>query len=93
MGLKLHIDELVLHGFAAKDRQRIAAAVEQELGRLLGGKKSPVPRGNMHIEHMKGGAFRTEHGAKPEATGTQIARTIYRGMEGHRNAPVRGRRP
>jgi len=92
MDLKLHIEELVLHGFAAKDRQRIAAAVEHELGRLLAEKKWPMPRGNLNIESMRGGVFRTEAGAKPGATGTQIARTIYRSMEGHRNAPVRGRR-
>ena len=36
MGIELHIEELVLHGFAARDRQRIAAAVQLELSRLMG---------------------------------------------------------
>ena len=33
--VQLHIEELVLHGFAPADRYRIAAAVQLELTRLL----------------------------------------------------------
>ena len=33
--LRLRIDELVLHGFAPQDRNRIRDALELELGRLL----------------------------------------------------------
>ena len=33
--LNLHIEELVLHGFAPGDRYRIGEAVQQELTRLF----------------------------------------------------------
>jgi hypothetical protein len=33
--INLHIEELVLHGFAPGDRHRISEAVEQELTRLI----------------------------------------------------------
>ncbi|MEJ2009120.1 MAG: hypothetical protein P8Z30_13360 [Acidobacteriota bacterium] len=33
--VEVHIEELVLHGFAPGDRHRIAVAVKQELSRLI----------------------------------------------------------
>lgn len=35
MNVELHIEQLVLHGFAPSDRYRIGAAIQQELARLL----------------------------------------------------------
>lgn len=79
--VRVHIEELVLHGFAPADRHRIAAAVETELARLTrngGGtgwwQSSPV------LEQINGGAFQVEAGAPPQKSGTQIAQTIYRSL-------------
>lgn len=79
MGVDLHIEELVLHGFAARDRHRIAAAMEAELTRLLSaeGKQSSLanPAG---LGRLNAGAFEVKAGAKPQEAGTQIARAVYR---------------
>jgi hypothetical protein len=80
MGIELHIEELVLHGFASTDRRRIAGEVERELARLIGEGDFSRLRGDLSIERMAGGAFRVKAGAKPEATGTQIAQSLYRSL-------------
>jgi hypothetical protein len=80
--VKVHIEELVLHGFSAGDRHRIAAAVERELSRLVGeGSPLKVPNSPLALERMNGGAFRIETGSKPQATGTQIAQAVYRSLQ------------
>jgi hypothetical protein len=82
MGVDLHIEELVLHGFAARDRGRIAAAVESELARLLSAERmqsllaNPVDLGNLKV-----GVFEVKAGAKPQEAGTQIARAVFRGLK------------
>jgi len=88
MGIDLHIEELVLHGFAARDRHRIAAAVQQELSRLIanGGKANQVP---LTLDRVDGGAFRVQAGAIPQAAGTQIARAVYRAVDRTRRQPAR----
>jgi hypothetical protein len=78
MNLRLHIDELVLHGFAPGDRARIADAVQLELVRLFtdGG----VPRGlgsGGAVERLAAGAFPTVAAARAETTGAQIAQAVY----------------
>ncbi len=79
--VKVHIEELVLHGFAPGDRSRIANAVERELTRLMGEgglsvlRENPVTLGRIH-----GGAFKVKAGAKPQAAGTEIARAVYRSL-------------
>jgi hypothetical protein len=89
MGIDLHIDELVLHGFAARDRGRIAAAVESELARLLSaeGMRGLLahPAG---LERLDAGAFAVKAGATPRETGTQIARSVFRGLQSHAGAAV-----
>ena len=80
--VKLHIEELVLHGFPPQDRQRIAQAVQQELTRLLS--QGPVPSaltGGGAIPQLDGGEFHVRHGATPEQTGAQVARNLYGGLK------------
>jgi len=86
MGIELHIEELVLHGFEAKDRHRIAGEVERELARLVGDGQGL--RGNIAIERLNGGEFRVPAGAKPQAAGKQIAQSVYRSLR-----QQAGRRP
>lgn len=78
--IELHIEELVLHGFAKGDRYRIAEAVERELTRLFAEKGVPnsLSKGG-EIERFDGGAFEMRQGSKAETIGAQVARAVYGG--------------
>jgi hypothetical protein len=78
MNLRVHIDKLVLHGFAPGDRARIADALQGELGRLLtdGGVPPALTSGGA-VERINAGAFHTAAAARPETTGAQIARAVH----------------
>jgi hypothetical protein len=77
--VRLHIGELVLDGFPAADRYRIADALEHELARLLAEESTPAAltegRGAAELD---AGAFTVAPGSGPEAIGSQIGRAIYR---------------
>jgi hypothetical protein len=79
--VELHIEELVLRGFAPGDRYRIGDAMERELARLLAERGTPpsLARGS-GIERLDGGAFEVAHGSKSEAVGVQVAQAIYGGL-------------
>lgn len=79
--IELHIEELVLHGFAPGDRYGIGEAVEHELQRLFAeqGTSLGLAQGG-EIAHLDGGAFEVSPGAKVETVGVQIAQTIYGGF-------------
>lgn len=82
MGVKvtLHIDALVLDGFPAGDRHRIADTFERELGRLL------AERGLPSSWSSGGATDRLDAGEIAPApdgrgtTGHDIARALYRGF-------------
>ena len=79
--IQLHIEELVLHGFAPGDRHRIAGAIEAELTRLLAGQ--PLPAGlkeNASLDRIDGGGFRLGTNARPVRVGEQIAGAIHEGL-------------
>jgi len=79
--IEIHIEELVLHGFAPGDRYRIAEAVEQELYRLFETKNaSPLLLCGRDVPHQDAGAFTVQRGARAETMGAQIAQTLYRGL-------------
>ena len=80
--VEVHIEELVLHGFQPHERHRIAEAVERELAQLFSNQAPPksIAR-ETHRESVDGGAFRVAQGAKPEATGAQVARAVYGGLQ------------
>lgn len=80
----LHIDELVLHGFAARDRYAIAAAIEHELSLLLAaqfteGLPPSFAQSTAH-ERLDAGAFNVAPGANSRSVGSQIAQTIHQGL-------------
>jgi hypothetical protein len=79
--VELHIEELVLRGFAPGERHRIGEAVERELVRLLGehGVPPSLAQGS-EVERLDGGAFEVAHGSKAEAVGVQVAQAIYGGL-------------
>ncbi len=91
--VKIHIEELVLQGFAPGDRHRIAAAVEQELVRLMSEGGLPRLQGNpLTLGRIKGGAFKVTAGAKPQAAGTEIAQAVFRSLRQHARASARAPR-
>lgn len=81
--IDLHIEELVLDGFAPGDRHRIGAAVERELSRLLTERGVPASwAGGGEVPSLDGGTFEAKPGARPERVGAQIAGAVFRGMKG-----------
>lgn len=79
--IKIHIEELVLHGFAPNDRYRIGDAVDRELARLLAeGGIQGLPIDSAAIERLDGGAFTVAPGSVGQSMGLQIAQTLYHGL-------------
>ena len=85
MSIKVHIGELILHGFAPGDRSRIAAGLASELERLIVAHGLPI---RLLAENaaatVDAGAFRVPQGARPELIGAMIAWSVY-------GAPADGR--
>jgi hypothetical protein len=85
--ITLHIEELVLHSFATRDRHAITAALERELARLL--TAEGVPTGLTHMENVSrldGGSFNMSHGATPDVIGAQLAHAVYHSLAGSSGA-------
>jgi hypothetical protein len=76
--VELHIEELVLHGFAPGDRYRIGEAVERELQRLFAEQGAPpsLLRGG-EIGRLDGGAFGAPAGSKADQIGGQVGKAVY----------------
>jgi len=80
--IQLHIDELILHGFAPGDRYRIAESLELELKRLLAEQGTPpLLRENQALTQIDAGSFEVAPNSRPEAVGTQVAYAIYRRLK------------
>lgn len=76
--IDLHIDELILRDVPYAQRQRIAAAIEQELARLLAGRGIPPSfASGGFIPYLKLNDIQVAAGAKPVTISNQIARHIY----------------
>jgi len=90
--VEVHIEELVLHGFAPGDRHAIAEAVQRELAQLIGESQLPLSHGNpVALKQIDAGAFQVKAGSKPESSGTQIARSVLSGMHREMRASVGAR--
>jgi hypothetical protein len=77
--VELHIDELVLHGFAAKDRHLIAAALERELSRLIAqGDLAHLPAASVQLDRLDAGSFHLDPAARPSYIGQTVAQRVYR---------------
>ena len=80
--VELHIEELVLRGFAPGDRRRIGAATERELARLFAERETPASWDRNHqAPYVDGGAFEFAPGSTADEIGRQVARTVYGGLE------------
>lgn len=73
--IDVHIEELVLEGFAPSDRDRMMTQVSDALGRILSERGLPgFERTAADRDVLDGGSFpRTAHGA-----GEDVAQAIYR---------------
>jgi hypothetical protein len=77
-GVRVRIDELVLHGFDPRDRLAIGAAVERELARLFAAERAgAAPAG---ADRVDAGSFEVPRDAAPGAVAAEIARAIHGGI-------------
>lgn len=79
--IDLRIDELVLDGFRPEDRQRIAAALGQELRRAFAERGIPecLLAGGA-IERVDARSFAATTSSPPRTIGIQLARALDRGL-------------
>ena len=81
--IELHIEELVVDGFAPDNRERFVAAVESELARLLGERGiSGSLTEDIEVEQLTGSALRIRQDETSETTGQHLAQAIYARMIG-----------
>jgi hypothetical protein len=76
--LHLHIQDLVFHGFASVDRNRIGTAMERELARLFS--IQGIPRSlddPTTASLLNGGILNTASATASEPIGIQLARAIH----------------
>ena len=79
--VEVAIDELVLHGFDARDRLGIADAVQAELARLLAEPGAPVLAGPARAEErLDAGAVSIIAGASARDIGAGIAGAVLRSL-------------
>lgn len=84
--VELHIEELLLEGFAPHERHLVAAALEQHLALLLAqqfsdgaGTPALFARG-AHVARIDAGTFQMPAGTRPERAGEQIALAVHKGI-------------
>ena len=78
--IELHIEELVLEGFAVRDVSRITSAMQSELEQLVSRGNDLTGIKNRNTAQIEGGTIQIQPGATPETTGKQIAQNLYRGL-------------
>jgi len=85
--LQIDIDELVLHGFAASDRNAIGDALSGELERLFG--EAELQRAfhrGLELPSMNTGSISLPAQVGPAAVGAEVARVVYSSL----NADTQG---
>jgi hypothetical protein len=80
--IELHIEELVLHGFAPGDRHAISAAIQGELTRLFAEQGiHPALQRGFELEKVDGGTFNMKQGTRAEGIGAQVGQAVYDGLD------------
>jgi hypothetical protein len=78
---ELHIEELILHGFAFSDRYRIGDAMERELARLFVEQGTPSSLANRRdVVRLDSRVLEVKRGSRAEAFGVQVAHAVYEGL-------------
>lgn len=81
--INLHIEELILHGFAREGRYAIGGALQNELQRLITEQGLPqvLQEGEVnHLAQLHADNVVVQPGTGAEAIGTQLARSLYAGL-------------
>jgi hypothetical protein len=79
--LRLHVDELVLHGFQSANRFTIGKAVERELARLFATNGVPPSLARLgQIAYLDGRSFEMKPSRQPTALGAQVASAVYQAL-------------
>ena len=77
--IELHVEELVLEGFAPAERHAVADAFERELSRLLAERGLPAAQEAAAFD-VDAGSVRLAPGTRASAAGAQLARAVYGGI-------------
>jgi hypothetical protein len=75
--VRLHIEQLVLHGFDRRDRHAIAEAVRAEVAAVLAGQH--ITRGAT-VEHIDGGEVLTGSVRDTKSVGQAVGRAVRGGL-------------
>lgn len=75
--VEVHIEELILRGFAANDHLQIGAAIEQELSRLIAQQGIQCLRTAPNLDHLDAGTIQLAANARPQAVGQNVAQRVY----------------
>lgn len=78
--IHLHIEELILHGFAREDRHAIGEAFQNELQRLFTEQGFPSGSredGSYHVPQLRADNLTVKPGSTPNTIGEQLARSLY----------------
>jgi hypothetical protein len=79
--IELHIEELVLHGFAAAHGDRIRVALESELARVLADRGLPSAlTGGARYETIDAGTIAAGPGSPAEEVASHAAIALHEGM-------------
>ena len=79
--VEVHIEELVLDGFAPADPHRIGDAVERELFRVLArGDGAGLPLRSQAVDAVDAGEFHVAADASARSIGAQVARSVLHGL-------------
>ena len=70
--VRVHVRELVLHGFDPRDRHAIAAAVRDEIAASL---TVPAAQTSIALDRLDAGTV-TVHPRQPRGIGTRVARIM-----------------
>lgn len=80
MTINLRLDELVLHGVAARDREAVGEALRAELGRLIAERGLPAAlTGDAGTVRLDGARLSVAEGTPPSQVGAGIARALMEG--------------
>jgi hypothetical protein len=82
--IQLHIEELVLHGFAPADRYHIADAVQGELVRLFTEQGVSIAlRQGGRATRLNAGSFNVAPAMRAETIGRHVAQSVYQSLNPH----------
>jgi hypothetical protein len=79
--LDVHVEELMLLGFAPGDRYRIGDAMQRELAHLFAEQGTPPSLvQEREVARLDSGTFEVSPDSKADAIGVQVAQAVYVGL-------------